>query len=136
MIGPGLPADSFEANETSLLLKLLAFNLAGIIRGEMEDATGTGWDLKRVQQTVLKAGARVVEHGRRLIVDVARAAGVLWERLLGRIERWWRPDCRSTGDAAARQSWGCDAARRRRGPQPRAWVPPPAHAHLHLVLRE
>ena len=138
VIGPGLPADTFEANETSLLLKLLAFNLAGIIRGEMEDATGSGWDLRRVQQTVLKAGARVVEHGRRLIVDVARAAGVLWERLLERIERWWRPDCRRAGDgnATGRQSWGCDAAGRRRGPQPRAWVPPPAHAHLQLVLRE
>jgi hypothetical protein len=118
VIGPGLPADSFEANETSLLLKLLAFNLAGIIRGEMEDATGSGWDLRRVQQTVLKAGGRVVEHGRRLIVDVARAAGVLWERLLERIDRWWHP------------------AERRPGPRPRAWVPPPAHAHLQLVLRE
>jgi len=31
--------------------------------------------LKRVQQTVLKAGARVTEHGRRIVVDVARAAG-------------------------------------------------------------
>jgi hypothetical protein len=138
VIGPGLPAESFEANETSLLLKLLAFNLAGIIRGEMEDATGSGWDLRRVQQTVLKAAARVVEHSQRLFVDVARAAAVLWERLLERIERWWRPDCRRAGDsnAATAQSGGRDAAGRRRGPQPRAWVPPPAHAHLHLVLRE
>ena len=118
VIGPGLPADSFEANQTSLLLKLLAFNLAGIIRGEMEDATGSGWDLQRVRQTVLKAAARVTEHSQRLFVDVARAAAVLWERLLGRIERWWH------------------LADRRRSPQPRAWVPPPAHAHLHLVLRE
>ena len=38
-IGNGLSAGSFEANETALLLKLLAFNLAGIVRGEMEDAT-------------------------------------------------------------------------------------------------
>lgn len=118
-IGNGLSAGSFEANEASLLLKLLAFNLAGMLRGELEDASGCGWDLKRVQQTVLKAGARVVEHGRRVFVDVARAAGVLWDRLLDRIQRWWRAD-----------AWG------RRGPRPRRWVPPPRHAHLSLVLRE
>ena len=119
VIGNGLPADSFAANEASLLLKLLAFNLAGTIRGELESSTGNGWDLKRVQQTVLKAGARVVEHSRRLFVDVAKAAGVLWGMVLDRVERWWRDD-----------SWG------RAKPRPRPWVPPPSHAHLSLVLRE
>jgi len=119
VIGNGLSAGSFAANEASLLLKLLAYNLAGMLRGELEDASGTGWDLKRVQQTVLKAGARVVEHGRRIIVDVARAAGVLWGRLLERVQRWWRDE-----------AWG------QRGPRRRRWVAPPAHAHLCLVLRE
>ncbi|MBK9127942.1 MAG: IS1380 family transposase [Phycisphaerales bacterium] len=118
-IGNGLSAGSFEANEASLLLKLLAFNLAGMLRGELEDASGCGWDLKRVQQTVLKAGARVVEHSRRVFVDVARAAGVLWERLLDRIACWWRAD-----------------ASGQRRPRRRRWVPPPAHANLCLVLRE
>ena len=124
-VGPGLPAESFEANETSLLLKLLAFNLTGILRGELEDSSGSGWDLRRVQQTVLKAGARVAEHGRRLFVDVAKAAGVLWGRLLDRVKHWWREE-----------AWGRDSTGRRRGPRPRPWVPPPAHAHLCLVLRE
>jgi len=118
-LGGGLPAESFLANEASLLLKLLAFNLAGMIRGELEDSSGCGWDLRRVQQTVLKAGARVVEHGRRILVDVARAAGVLWERVLDRVCRWWRDE-----------SWGLRIPRRRR------WVAPPPHAHLCLVLRE
>jgi len=125
VIGPGLPAESFQANQTSLLLKLLAFNLASMIRGELEDSSGCGWDLQRVQQTVLKAGARVVRHGRQIFVDVARAAGVLWGRLLDRVKRWWRDE-----------TWGRDAAGRRRGPRPRPWTPPPAHAHLCLVLRE
>jgi hypothetical protein len=125
VIGPGLPAGSFEANETALLLKLLAFNLAGMIRGELEDASGSGWDLKRVQQTVLKAGARVAEHGRRIFVDVAKAAGVLWGRLLERVRRWWRDE-----------TWGRDAAGRLRGCRARPWVAPPSHAHLCLVLRE
>jgi len=119
VIGNGLSAEWFAANEAGLLLKRLAYNLAGMLRGEREDALGTGWDLKRVQQTVLKAGARVVQHGGRLLVDVARAAGVLWGRRLERVNRWWR-------DAA----WG------RRGPRRRRWVAPPAQAHLCLVLRE
>ena len=119
VIGNGLSAESFAANEASLLLKLLAYNLAGMLRGELEDASGTGWDLKRVQQTVLKVGARVVQHGGRLFVDVARAAGVLWGRLLERVQRWW-----------------CAAAWGQRGPRRRRWVAPPAHAHLCLVLRE
>jgi hypothetical protein len=118
-LGNGLSQKAFAANETSLLLKLLAFNLAGMLRGEMEDASLNGWDLRRLQQTVLKAGARVVKHGGRLMVDVARAAGVLWEKLVRRMRRWWRDS-----------SWG-------RGlPRPRRWVPPPSHAHLCLVLRE
>ena len=125
VIGPGLPAGSFEANETALLLKLLAFNLAGMIRGELEGASGSGWDLRRVQQTVLKAGARMSEHSRRIFVDVARAAGVLWGSLLERVRRWWRDE-----------TWGRDSAGRCRGCRRRGWMPPPSHAHLHLVLRE
>jgi hypothetical protein len=67
----------------------------------------------------------VVKHSGRLVVDISRAAGVLWGRVLDHIERWWRDT-----------SWGRDAAGRRRGPHPRRWIPPPSHAHLFLVLRE
>ena len=134
VIGPGLPAESFEANETSLLLKLLAFNLAGMIRGELEDSSGTGWDLRRVQQTVLKAGARVAQHGRRIFVDVAKAAGILWTRLLDRLSTWWRDDAWGRDSAVRRR--GNNTPGRSRGPRPRPWVPPPSHANLRLVLRE
>ena len=124
-VGNGLSAGLFEANEAALLLKLLAFNLAGVIRGELEDASGNGWDLKRVQRTVLKTGARVARHSGRLLVDISRAAGVLWGRVLRGVEPWWR-------DAA----WGRGPAGRHGGPRPHPWVPPPSHAHLSLVLRE
>ena len=124
-VGNGLSANAFEANEASLLLKLLAFNLAGMIRGELEDSSGAGWDLKRVQRTVLRAGAKVARRSRRLLVDVSRAVGALWGRVLERVARWWR-------DA----SWGRDHAGRRRGPRRRRWVLPPSHAHLSVVLRE
>jgi len=118
-VGGSLSAESFEANEATLLVKLLAYNLAGMVRGELEDAGEGAWDLRRVQQTVLKAGARVVEHSNRIFVDVARAAGVLWRRLLARVSRWWHDE-----------AWG------RPKPRPRRWVPAPSHAHLALVLRE
>jgi hypothetical protein len=118
-VGGTLSQRSFTANEATLLLKLLAFNLTGMLRGELEAGSENGWDLKRVQQTVLKAAAQVVTHSRRLMVDVAAAAGVLWERLLARVNRWWRDP-----------AWG------RRRPRPRRWIPPPSHAHLSLVLRE
>jgi hypothetical protein len=119
VIGNGLSAKSFDANEAALLLKLLAFNLAGMIRGELEDASENGWDLRRVQRTVLKTGARVVKRSRRLLVDISRAAGALWGRVLRRVACWWRD-----------KAWG------RRRPHPRRWIRPPTHAHLHLVLRE
>lgn len=119
VIGNGLSAGSFDANEASLLLKLLAFNLAGMIRGELEDASGNGWDLKRMQRTVLKTGARVVKHSGRLLVDISRAAGALWGRVLHRLQRWWRDE-----------AWG------RWRPRPRRWMPAPAHAHRDPVLRE
>jgi hypothetical protein len=123
-LGNGLSQKAFVANETSLLLKLLAFNLAGMLRAEMEDASPNGWDLRRLQQTVLRAGARVVRHGGRLIMDVARAAGALWDKLIRRMRRWWRDP-----------SWG--RGRGGRGlPRSRRWIPPPPHAHRCLVLRE
>ena len=78
-----------------------------------------------MQQTVLKAGARVAQHSHRLFVDVAKAVGALWGRVLERIGRWWR-----------NEAWGRDSAGGRRSPRPRPWVPPPAHAHRSLVLRE
>ena len=83
-----------------------------------------------MRQTVLKAGARVVEHARRLIVEVAQAAGVPWARLLQRMEGWWRPSVSPAGLRSAVRVWG------RTPPRPRRWVPPPRHAHLCLVLRE
>ena len=124
-VGGGLSADSFEANEVALRLQLLAFNLAGMIRGELEGASGAGWDLKRVQRTVLKTGARVAKHAGRLLVDISCAAGSLWRGVLDRVQRWWHDP-----------AWDRDATGRRRGPRPRRWVPPPSHAHLSLVLRQ
>jgi len=119
-VGPGLSSPGFAANEGTLLLALLAFNLASMLRGEMEQATPeSGWDLSRLTESVLKAGGRVLEHGRRLFVDLAASAAPLWALLLARLERWRLP-----------ARWGQEPT-----PRPRPWVPPPAHAHRSLVLR-
>jgi hypothetical protein len=115
-----LSLPTFAENEATLLLGLHAFNLAGMIRGGLEDAPDShGWDLGRVQKTVLKAAGRLVRGGHRLVLYVAAPAAALWRRLLGRISRWRLP------------AW----FKRSAGPRPRPWVPPPSHAHLHLVLR-
>ena len=42
------------------------YDLACILRRELESTFGTGWDLGRLQKTVLKAGGRVVTRGHRL----------------------------------------------------------------------
>jgi hypothetical protein len=118
-VSANLSSPSFLENEALLLLSLLAFNLACILRRELESAFGTGWDLGRLQKTVLKAGGRVVTKGHRLLVDVALAVLPLWKRLIVRIQRW-----RLYGH------WP-----KPRGARPRCWMPPPGHAHLSVVLR-
>jgi len=119
-IGRHLSYKRFEENEVALLLSMLSFNLVSIIRGEIEDTTGTGWDLGRVQRTVLKVGARVTKGGRRLFVDVALAATTFWHRIIDSIRRWVFPS-----------KWPSP-----RKPQKRRWTAPPRHAHLQLVFRE
>jgi hypothetical protein len=114
-----LSSPRFDENEATLLLCLLAFNLVAMLRGELEEATENGWDLARVQRSVLKAGARVNTSARRIFIDVARAAVIAWQLLIRGIEQW-KPSA----------LWELP-----KGPRPRTWMPPPKHAHLHLVLR-
>ena len=114
-----LSSPRFEENEASFLLSLLAFNLNSMLRGELEAETGNGWDLGRVQTSVLKAGGRVIKAGRRLVVELAQAVVPLWNLLFNRIRRWALPG-----------RWPAP-----RGPIAQNWMPPPAHAYLHAVLR-
>jgi hypothetical protein len=118
-VAANLSSPEFHENECILMLSMLAFNLVSILRAELESSYGTGWDLSRLQTTVLKAGARIVTKGRRLLVDVAAAVLPIWKRLIIRIRCWnlnglWPEP---------------------RGARPRKWVPPPRHAHLSVVLR-
>lgn len=114
-----MSSPQFRENEALLLLALLAYNLNSLLRTELEYEHGSGWDLGRFQQSVLKAGGRVTRHARGLVVRLAAAVAPFWQTLADCLARWQLPP-----------------RFRPRGPRPRAWIPPPPHAHLRLVLRE
>jgi len=119
-LGIRLPSPEFRENEATLLLALLAFNLSNMLRSELEDSVGGGWDLTRFRNYVLKAGGRVAKHSRRLIVHLAQPVIRFWQRLLDRVTSWrLRPRFPLP-----------------RGPTRRAWRQPPRHAHLVEVLRD
>lgn len=119
-ISPRLSSPGFSENEVNFFLSLLSYNLLSILRGELESAPLSGWDVARLQRTVLKTAVRITKGGHRLFVDIALSAVGLWTRLFERMERWTplSPLWRSSGSRA------------------RKWVPPPRHAFLSLVLKQ
>lgn len=117
-VRPALSSPRFEENEATLLLALLAHNLLGMARGLLEQQSGSGWDAARVRDTMLKTGGRIVKRSRSLLLAVARAAAPIWNLFRRALARLRVPD---------------PLPKPRRN---RRWVPPPAHAHLCLVLRQ
>ncbi len=120
VIGPHLSSREFIENEVTMLLALLAFNMATMLRNEFEDALGGCWDLHRFQQSVLRAGGRVVKHARRVWLHVEESVGSFWRVMTERI-----------GQLHLASRWSSPHGARRRD-----WVPPPSHAHLSLVPRD
>lgn len=118
-LGTQLSSPEFHENEATFLLCLLAFNLANMLRVELEDSVGGCWDLARFRNYVLKSGGRVAKHSRRLIVRLAQAVVMFWGRVVERIASWRR----------------VPRFPQVRGPTSRSWRPPPRHAHRSEVLR-
>jgi hypothetical protein len=118
-VGGHLSSHEGLDNEVTFLLQLLSFNLASILRIELEAKTGGGWDLRRFQDYVLKAGGRVIKGKRRLTLYIAQAVVGFWRLVLARVASWRLPG-----------RWAPPRGGRR-GP----WVPPPPHSHLQEVLR-
>lgn len=118
-IGAHLSSPTFEENECTMLMALLAFNLSNIVRNEHEDIHGSCMDLGRFQNQILKAGAIVVKHSRRLVVRAAQSVQRFWERLGVRLASWKLPSRWQTSQ----------------GPHRGRLRPPPRHAHLSEVLR-
>ena len=118
-VGVHLSSKLFAENEATLLMAMLAFNLASTLRTEAEEEFDSGWDLERFQSTVLRSAARVTKHARQLFVHVVSSVTKFWRCLSKRIERWNIPaDCPEPTCA-----------------QRRTYRPPPIHAHLQEVLR-
>lgn len=113
-IAPRLSSPLFAENEAHFLLSLLSQNLLSILRGELESVSEHGWDVSRVQRTILKTAVRITKAGRRLVVDIALSSVSLWTRVIQRIGKWTQ------------------AAH---GHSRRSWIPPPRHAFLSLVLK-
>lgn len=118
-IGVHLSSQSFSENECTMLMALLAFNLANIIRNEHEDIHGSCMDLGRFQNQVLKAGAMVVKHSRRLVVRIACSVQSFWQLLGERFQSWRLPPRISVNTTPSRGHLR----------------PPPKHAFLVEVLR-
>jgi len=114
-VGVHLSHRNFKENEAAMLLAMLAFNLTTICRNELENSVGGCWDLTRFQLFVLKVGAEIVKHSRRLVMRIAESAVPLWRRLVACIESW-------SGATEPRA-------------HPSGFIPPPHHAHLSEVLR-
>ncbi len=117
-IGVHLSSRDFKENEATMLLALLSFNLSSLCRLELEDSVGGCWDLVRFQQFVLKVGAEITKHSRRLVVRIAQSAQPLWSRFVERLQRWALPESHRI------------TTTRRSG-----FMPPPQHSHLSEVLR-
>lgn len=83
--GPSI--DAFAHNETILLLNLLAYNILHATRVLVEASTQQGWSLQRLRERVLRVPARVLLHGRRVVLVIGEAVARLWEGLWRRLAR-------------------------------------------------
>lgn len=79
--------DAFAHNEAILLLNALAYNVLHVARSLLEEATGTGWSLRRVRERVLKVAARILIHARYATMVIAKASAKLWRTLWKRLAR-------------------------------------------------
>lgn len=86
---PGNPTgmDAFARNEALLLLHMLAYEVLHTGRRVMEIVTGTGWSLRRFRERVLKVGAHLVLHARRITMIVAQSPTAAWSALWSRLHR-------------------------------------------------
>jgi len=75
--------------QSLMQLFILADNLGNFRRRLTLPMVVKGWSLQRVPLRLIKTGARVVRHARRLVFQMAAVAvpGGVWAAVLGRISR-------------------------------------------------
>ena len=84
-----LSCHDFQDNEVRLQLFGLAYNLANFVRRLGLPASVKQWSLTTMREKLVKIGAKVVEHSRYVIFQLAEVAvpRVLFEQILTRIRR-------------------------------------------------
>lgn len=84
-----LSCHRFVANQVRLWLFVLAYNLGNFLRRLALPAPVKDWSLRSVQVKLIKTGARLVRHARRLVFHLAQVAVPrgLFQALLERIRR-------------------------------------------------
>jgi hypothetical protein len=82
-----LSCHRFVANQVRLQLFILAYNLGNFLRRLTLPKVVKEWSLQSVQLKLIKTGARLVRHARRLVFQVAEGAVPrdVWAAVLGRI---------------------------------------------------
>jgi Transposase DDE domain group 1 len=75
------------ANQVRLQLFILAYNLGNFLRRLTQPKAVMEWSLRRVQLKLIKTGARLVRHARRLVFQMAEVAVSrdVWRAILERI---------------------------------------------------
>jgi len=84
-----LSCHDFQDNEVRLQLFALAYNLANFVRRLGLPTSVKQWSLTTMREKLVKIGAKVVEHSRYVIFQMAEVAvpRVLFEQILRRIRR-------------------------------------------------
>ena len=84
-----LSGHRFIANAVRLQLFVLAYNLGNFLRRSALPKEIRGWSLRSVQVKLIKTGARMVRHARRIILQMAEVAvsRELFAAVLKRIDR-------------------------------------------------
>jgi len=84
-----LSCHDFQDNEVRLQLFALAYNLANFLRRLGLPTSVKQWSLTTMREKLVKIGAKVVEHSRYVIFQMAEVAvpRVLFEQILTRIRR-------------------------------------------------
>ena len=86
-----LSCHDFQDNDVRLQLFALAYNLANFVRRLGLPTSVKQWSLTTMREKLVKIGAKVVEHSRYVIFQMAEVAvpRVLFEQILRRIRRLW-----------------------------------------------
>src|SRR5215217_7913281 len=84
-----LSCHRFVANQVRLQLFVLAYNLGNFLRRLTLPKAVKEWSLQSVQLKLIKTGAKLVRHARRLVFQMAEVAVPrdVWGAMLERIGR-------------------------------------------------